>query len=176
MPDRMMGPLEPQRRWWILLIIVVSILLILAILRVQGLLLILPIAVIAVLVLGKRPDTSETRALRSSITLSSEDIQDVIAEFEMFSSSPEAEHMADRTLTRPALLDADCSDPDIEAFRHEYATARRFLGRLEARLAKNDLDIPQLESLLKVTDQRALALRETWIAARQAAQRLGPDY
>lgn len=176
MPDRMMVPSEPQRRWWILLLIVISIVLILAILRIQGLLLILPIAAIAVLVVGKRPDTSETRALRSSITLSSEDIQDVIEEFEKFSSSPEAGYMADRTLTRPALLDADCADPDIAAFRHEYTTARRFLGRLEARLTKNNLDIPQLESLLKVTDQRALDIREAWIAARQAAQRLGPDY
>lgn len=175
MPDRMI-PSESNRRLLIILILIISTLVILSALRLQGLLLILPIAALAVLAVGKRPDTSETTALRSSITLSAEDIQDVIDEFDAFSTSPAAEHMADRTLSRPALLDPDCADPDVSAFRHEYATARRFLGRLDARLVKNNLDVPQLESLLHVTDARALAIREAWLAARQAAQRLGPDY
>ncbi|QGU04820.1 hypothetical protein [Corynebacterium comes] len=175
MPDRMM-PSEPNRRILILLIMVISSLIILASLRLQGLLLIVPIAAIAILVVGKRPDESETTALRSSIALSAEDIQDVIDEFDAFSTSPDAQHMADRTLTRPALLDFDCADPDISGFHHEYATAKRFLNRIDARLTKGDLDIPQLETLLKVTDARALGIREAWIAARQSAQRLGPDY
>lgn len=175
MPDRMM-PLEPKRRWWILLMIIIGVLLILTILRWQGILLILPIAAIAVLVVGKRPDSSETLALRSSITLSAEDIQDVIDEYDTFATAPDTEYMADRTLMRPALLDPDCADSEIAAFHHEYATARRFLGRLNARLAKNDLDIAQLEALLTVTDARALEIRESWISARQAAQHLGPDY
>lgn len=175
MPDRMI-PSESNRRLLILLILIISTLVILAALRLQGLLLILPIAAIAILVVGKRPDTSETTALRSSITLSAEDIQDVIDQFDEFSTSPTAEHMADRTLLRPALLDPDCADPDVAAFHHECATARRYLSRLDARLAKNSLDVPQLEALLNVTDARALAIREAWLAARQSAQRLGPDY
>lgn len=176
MPDRMLAPQDPNRRWLVLLTVVVSSLIILSILRVQGLLLVVPIVAVAVLAVGRRPDMSETAALRSSIALSAEDIQEVVDEYDHFSSSPAADQMADRTLMRPALVDPDCADPDVAAFHHEYATARRFLSRLDARLAKNSLSIPQLEALLKVTDARALAIRESWIAARQAAQRLGPDY
>lgn len=176
MPDRMLVRPEPNRRLWILLLVLASCVIILGMFRLQGLLLLLPIVAVALFVVTKRPDSSETAALRSSIALSAEDIEDVIAEFDRFSSGTDTEAIADRTLSRPALMDLDCTDPDIAAFHHEYATARRFLGRLDARLANHDLDVSQLESLLNVTDLRALEIKETWLAARQAAQRLGPDY
>lgn len=167
---------EPNRRLWILLIILASCVAVLGIFRLQGFLLLLPIAAVALFVVTKRPDTTETLALRSSIALSAEDIEDVIHEFDHLASGTDAEAIADRTLSRPALLDLDCADGDIAAFHHQYATARRFLGRLDARLANPDLDVSQLEALLQVTDLRALEIKETWLAARQAAQRLGPDY
>lgn len=176
MPDRMLVNPEPDRRLWVLLLVLASCVAVLGIFRLQGLLLLLPIAAVALFVVTKRPDTSETLALRSSIALSAEDIQDVIHEFDHFATGTDAESLADRTLNRPALLDLDCTDGDITAFHHQYATARRFLGRLDARLANPDLDISQLEALLQVTDLRALEIKETWLAARQAAQRLGPDY
>jgi len=167
---------EPHRQWWVLAIILAACIAVLAIFRLQGLLLIIPILAVAALVMTRRPDTSETIALRSSIMLSADDIRDVVAEFDHFTDSADTTAIADRTLTRPALLDLDCTDPDIAAFHHEYATARRFLSRLDARLANESLEVPQLESLLQVTDMRALELKETWLAARQAAQRLGPNY
>ena len=167
---------EPNRRLWILLIILASCVAVLGIFRLQGFLLLLPIAAVALFVVTKRPDTTETLALRSSIALSAEDIEDVIAEFDRFATGTDAEAIADRTLNRPALLDLDCTDPDIAAFHHEYATARRFLSRLDARLAAENLEVSQLETILTVTDMRALEIKETWLAARQAAQRLGHDY
>lgn len=176
MPDRMFIRPEPHRQWWVLAIILAACIAVLAIFRLQGLLLIIPILAVAALVMTRRPDTSETIALRSSIMLSADDIRDVVAEFDHFTDSADTTAIADRTLTRPALLDLDCTDPDIAAFHHEYATARRFLSRLDARLANESLEVPQLESLLQVTDMRALELKETWLAARQAAQRLGPNY
>ncbi|MDO5511319.1 hypothetical protein [Corynebacterium sp.] len=176
MPDRMLIRPEPPRQRWILAIILAACVAVLVIFRLQGLLLILPILAVALLVMSRRPDGAETLALRSSITLSAEDIEDIIAEFDRFAAGTDTESIADRTLTRPALLDLDCRDPDIAAFHHEYATARRFLSRLDARLAADSLEVSQLETLLTVTDMRALELREAWLAARQAAQRLGPDY
>lgn len=176
MPDRMLIRPEPHRQWWVLAIILAACIAVLAIFRLQGLLLIIPILAVAALVMTRRPDTSETIALRSSIMLSADDIRDVVAEFDHFTDSADTTAIADRTLTRPALLDLDCTDPDIAAFHHEYATARRFISRLDARLANESLEVPQLESLLQVTDMRALELKETWLAARQAAQRLGPNY
>ena len=176
MPDRMLIKPNPPRQRWILLLIIAACVAVLVIFRLQGLLLILPILAVAMLVMSRRPDTTETLALRSSITLSAEDIEDVIAEFDRFATGTDAEAIADRTLNRPALLDLDCTDPDIAAFHHEYATARRFLSRLDARLAAENLEVSQLETLLTVTDMRALEIKETWLAARQAAQRLGHDY
>lgn len=176
MPDSMLIRPEPDRRWWALTVIVVSCLIILVLFRAQGLLLIVPIAAVAALVMLKRPDTSETLALRSSILLSAEDIADVVAEFDRFSTGIDTESIADRTLNRPALLDLDCDDADIARFHHEYATALRYLHRLSARLANENLEVSQLETLLNVTDVRALELKEAWLAARQAAHRLGPNY
>lgn len=154
--------------------IVVGSLLILLWLRWPGLILIALVLGITYVMLRFRPNASETTALRSSIILSAEDISDILREFDDFSDSPDPDALADRTLHRPALLDLDCADPDIESFHYQYSTAQRFLSRLDARLASPDLDVAQLENLLSVTDRRALELRESWLAARQAARRLGP--
>ena len=132
MPDRMLIKPDPPRQRWILLLIIAACVAVLVIFRLQGLLLILPILAVAMLVMSRRPDTTEPLALRTSNTLSAEDNEDV--------------------------------------------TARRFLSRLDARLAAENLEGSQLETILTVTDMRALEIKETWLAARQAAQRLGHDY
>lgn len=176
MPDRLLIKPDPPRQRWILLLIIAACGAVLMIFRLQGLWLIPPILAVAMIVMSRRPDSTETLALRSSITLSAEDIEDVIAEFDRFATGTDAETIADRTLKRPALLDLDCTDPDIAAFHHQYATARRYLSRLNARLTAENLEVSQLETLLTVTDLRALEIKETWLAARQAAQRLGTGY
>ena len=122
-----------------------------------------------------RPNASEHVALRSSIQLSAEDIRDVLAEYNQFLTSPDAETLADRTLHRPALADKDCTDPTINSFFYQCSAASRFLNRLNARLSKN-LETVELENLLSVTDQRASNLTEAWIDARRAAAHLGSDY
>ena len=117
----------------------------------------------ALLMLHTRPDASEQAALRSSIRLSAEDIEDVLAEYEDFRSSEAAEKIADRTLYRPA-------------FHYEISGARRFLRRLNLRVNAEEVSTNELESLLKVTDGRARELKETWLSARRAAFALGPKY
>lgn len=164
------------RHPWVLVATAAACVVVLVMFRLQGLILLVPILLVALMVLRYRPDATEVTALRSSISLSAEDLRDVLDEFDRFSDDADADALADRTLHRPALLDQDCSDPEIEEFHYQQATARRFLNRLEARLANPDLEIGQLETLLSVTDQRVLELRESWLTARQAAKRLGPNY
>ncbi|MBI9000647.1 hypothetical protein M0E87_05335 [Corynebacterium sp. CCM 9185] len=144
-------------------------------LKLEGIILGALIMSMAYFVLHHRPDGAEAESLATSIRLSAEDIADVIEEFERFRHGTDADTVADRSQKRPALADPDCSHPDIETFYLEYGTARRFLDRLDERLS-GDLSVPQLETLLGVTDRKALDLRDAWARARRAALHLGADY
>ncbi|HDM2782654.1 TPA: hypothetical protein PZN16_003127, partial [Staphylococcus aureus] len=44
------------------------------------------------------------------------------------------------------------------------------------RIHAHGMRTQDLEALLRVTDERARELKESWLAARRAAFRLGPDY
>ena len=156
--------------------IIVAALVVLSVLRLPGLIICLIILPLALFMLYSRPDASEQNALRSSISLSADDIQDVVEEYEHFALSSEAEAIADRTLHRPALLDKECQDPAVEQFHYQLSTAKRYLNRLDARLEKSNMETTEFEQLLTITDQRALELRESWLVARRAALALGPDY
>lgn len=158
------------------LAILVAVLVVLSALRFTGLIICLIILPLALFMLYSRPDASEQKTLRSSISLSADDIEDVVEEYEYFAHSTEAEAIADRTLHRPALLDLECEDSAIEKFHYQLSTAKRFLRRLDARLAKSNMETSEIEQLLKITDQRALELKESWLAARRAALALGPKY
>ncbi|MDN6246515.1 MAG: hypothetical protein L0J38_08285, partial [Corynebacterium casei] len=61
-------------------------------------------------------------------------------------------------------------------FHYQLSTAKRYLRRLDARLAKANMETSEFEQLLKITDQRALELKESWLVARRAALALGPNY
>ncbi|MFR9928701.1 hypothetical protein ACL1IY_01385, partial [Corynebacterium striatum] len=124
-------------------------------LKLSGLFIALLVAGAMWLLASRRPDASEHSALRTSIDLSADDIRDVIAEYDDFCNSESTDSIADRTMYRPALLDLDCVDPTIEAFHYELGGAKRFLRRLETRVYRNDIETDELESLLKVTDERA---------------------
>ncbi|BAU96275.1 hypothetical protein N24_2013 [Corynebacterium suranareeae] len=158
-----------------LFVIGICCLLLILWLKLPGILLATIIAVATFSVMRMRTSTPEVSSLRTSIRLSSEDITDVQNEWQQFLNSPDADALADRTMARPALADPDCGDAAIEKFHYEISNANRFLGRLEARLHQNLL-VSELETLLKVTDERALELRETWLDARKAALKLGPNY
>lgn len=155
--------------------IVVALLVLLSVLKLPGLLISLIIIPLAVFMLHSRPDASEQKTLKASISLSSDDIQDVVDEFEQFALSSDATDIADRTLHRPALLDAECGDEAIEHFHYQLSTAKRFLRRLDARLDSN-METSEFEKLLVITDQRALELKESWLSARRSALSLGPHY
>lgn len=144
-------------------------------LKIPGILLAAIIGIAAFSILRMRTATPEVDSLRTSIRLSAEDISDVQEEWNTFLTGPDSDALADRTFTRPALADPDCGNAAIEKFHFEISNANRFLGRLEARLHQNLL-VSELETLLKVTDERALELRETWLSARKAALKLGSQY
>lgn len=145
-------------------------------LKLPGLLIAMALTAAAWLIFNSRPASPEQAALRNSIRLSAEDLQDVITEFQEFEMSQDTEAIADRTLHRPALLDLDCGCPDIESFHYDLAGARRFLRRLGMRLQTGGTTKVELETLLKVTDKRAAELKESWLLARKAALALGTDY
>lgn len=175
MPDLVPYEHERQVPKWPIVIIGISCLILVLWLKLPGL--IISAAILAA-VFGAsqlRPVSSEVTSLLTSIRLSADEILDIQEEWDNYLDGTSADALADRTLHRPALADPDCHDPDIQKFHFTMANARRFLSRLDARL-EADLSVPQLEGILKVTDARALDLRESWLIARQAAHRLGPGY
>lgn len=165
-----------QRRGFALLLAAVTAVVLVVTLKLQG-------VILAVLVCGalwlfadSRPNASEHAALRASIALTVEDITDVIEDYTTFATSEDSDALADRMLHRPALVDVDCTNPSIEAFHYEMHGAQRFLRRLNARVNAPDIETGELESLLKVADERAAELKECWLSARRAALALGTDY
>lgn len=173
---RITSDASSQRSTLAILLTVVACTALIVLLKAPGVIISILLASAVWLMSSARPEASEHAALRTSIELSAEDISDVIAEFKNFETSPDPDALADRTLHRPALLDLDTNDPDIEAFHYQYASALRYLKRLPARLANPMLSTSQLEHLLTITDQRAADLKESWLTARRAAQKLGTSY
>ncbi|WP_080794594.1 hypothetical protein [Corynebacterium pacaense] len=163
----------PQR--WSIAIIGIALLGLVFWLKLPGLIIAVFIALLIAVFLRLRPISPEVVSLTNSIRLSADEISDVQAAYDTFLTGGDADSIADRTLHRPALADQDCDDPDIERFQFDSANATRFLRRLDVRLAAEP-SIPQLEDLLRVTDNRAAELRESWLVARKAAYRLGTRY
>lgn len=165
-----------QRQGFALLLAGVTAAVLIVTLKLPGVILAIFICGALWLFVGARPDASEHAALRASIALTVEDITGVLEDYATFSTSDDAEALADRTLHRPALADVDCTNPTIEAFHYEMHGAQRFLRRLDARVNSPDTGTSELESLLKVADDRAAELKEAWLAARRAALALGTNY
>ncbi|QGU02215.1 hypothetical protein CKALI_06765 [Corynebacterium kalinowskii] len=159
--------------WWLLSLALVAGLWLVIVFKVAGAFLALGLLGIVILA-SRRPDAIEIDALASSISLSAQDINDTLVEFDQFCSSPDAKNLEDRTFLRPALADKDSSVPAIAQFHEDYANAQRFLHRLPARLA-GSLSVKQAERLLTITDERAELLRQSWLQARQAAREIGPS-
>lgn len=166
------GP--PASRWPLALIGLCCLILILW-LKVPGVILAGLIVAAVFSFTRLRPISPEVSSLMTSIRLSADEITEVQEEWDNYINGTDADALADRTLHRPALADPDCNDPAIEKFHFELSNAHRFLGRLNVRLNSSPT-VPQLEGLLRVTDERALDLRESWLSARKAAHRLGRDY
>lgn len=140
-------------------------------LKFQGLLLAVIVLAAVYFMTRNRPDQREVLDLRSSIQLSAEDIEDVLSQYHDFLHSVDSDAIADRTLLRPALADADCEDEAIQRFFFLQGTSERFLRRVRHRLTK-ELSVGQLEKLLSVTDRRAMELQEAWTQARRRARQL----
>lgn len=166
----------PQRRGLALLLAVVTAAVLILTLKLPGVILAAFVCGALWLFADARPNSSEHAALRASIALTVEDIRGVLEDYATFATSDDAESLADRTLHRPALVDVDCANPTIEAFHYEMHGAQRFLRRLDARVNSPHAETGELESLLKVADERAAELKEAWLAARRAALALGTNY
>lgn len=175
MPD--LAPYEqgPQTPRWPFVVIGLYCLVLVLWLKLPGLVMASLIIALVFSIRQMRTHSPEISSLVTSIQLSADEIRDVQEEWETFLNDPSADALADRTLHRPALADPDCADPDIQRFHFTLNNARRFIRRLEIRL-QGELTVPQLEGILKVTDSRALDLREAWLAARRAAHQIGSNY
>ncbi|MCF4006465.1 hypothetical protein L1O03_04610 [Corynebacterium uropygiale] len=144
-------------------------------LTVLGLCIIIPLVGIAYFIFRQDPDTAESDSLRQSIHASAQDIRDLLAEYDTFLYSADADHLADRTLYRPALADDDCRIPAIRTFFQQAERSRRFLTRLEGQLSGKH-NLSYLERLLSMTDHRYQELRTAWDNARQVARLHGASY
>lgn len=175
MPDRDVAPKSTRevsiRRIAIVVLVICGIALVVW-LRTLGLALAGVFAVLIYLLEVNQPSQREVEALKSSVRASAAEIEDILDEFHDFLTSPDAERLADRTLHRPDLANANSVDPDIERFYYQVSMTKRFLNRLSARLEQR-LTAAQVNTLLTITDQRQLELQEAWVAARRAAYRRG---
>ncbi len=122
---------------------------------------------------GRRPSGRQEK-LRAALRHAAEDLGDVLGLYDEFAFSEDAEHIADRTLHRPELLNPDSENPDVAAYHQMRATTERYLRRLDVHLADESLDETELEGLLTITDQRSQQLQEVWWRARVAAREIGP--
>ncbi|AKK11292.1 hypothetical protein [Corynebacterium uterequi] len=118
----------------------------------------------------------ESRALRTSIQLSTDDIQAILDAYDRFLLAGDADSIADRTLHRPALADESCDAPAITEFRAKAEAARRFIYRVGAIVEDPSVTTTELTNILGIADQRSQELAEAWNQARLEARRLGRDY
>lgn len=158
--------------WLIAAVVAMSLVLVA---KLPGLLLaMVMMTAVALFLRRSTPYHAELGALRTSLTLTCEDIQTVLDEYDYFEASSDPAALADRTLHRPQLLDADSHDEAIARFHFERHSAQRFLHRIGALINDPDLTPAELHGLIEIADTRARELRDTWLDARFAAKRLGP--
>lgn len=153
--------------WWALAIAVLIGLWLVVTFKLLGV--VIAACTIALLAWSMRPRVLEIDAVVASIQLSCQDIEDVLTEFDNFCTGQDPRNVEDRVLLRPALLDRDSTDPQIAGFHEDYANNQRFLHRMPARLGA-PLSLRQAQRLLDLTDERAEALRTSWLQARRAAR------
>jgi len=143
-------------------------------LRVPGIMLAIVLVAVMYAVLHRYDTDPEASALTSSLRIVRDDIGDILARYDTFLHGPDPDAIAERTLYYPALADPGTTHPAIQDFQLRAAAARRFIARVDARLAQGDLDRAQLEHLITIADERAFALDTAWRDARRAARELGP--
>ncbi|GAB3075710.1 hypothetical protein [Corynebacterium aquatimens] len=116
----------------------------------------------------------ELEALRASLRVARDDIAQIIDEFDEMAHGSSTDAIADRTLTYPQLVSNTSNVPEIEDFHLRLASSRRFIHRVDAYLANDGHGRRELEKLIRVADQRATELSQSWTDARRVAKRLGP--
>lgn len=165
---------QPNRPRVLLAALLILCIVLIILLKMWGVILALLLIGFSALFIFFQPRNREAEALRLSIELSLQDIETTLAAFEHFKYSGDADAIADRTLHRPALLNIDSTNKDIEEFHYLESTSKRFINRVHAKLA-GELSVGQLESLLSIADRRSDQLEQAWVAARRAALELGSE-
>lgn len=174
-PGEAMNPYQPVWRFGVLAVLVICIFVLISLLKLPGLIISAVLAGAAFFVARSQPtETIESVTLVTSIRLSAEEIQGVLAELETFLHSSDPAAIADRTLHHPELVQEDSPIPAVDRFYFEARSARRFLHRLDSHIERCRYSVPQLERLLQVTDERAFSLQEAWLDARRATRALDP--
>ena len=158
---------------WLTLALVVAILLG-SRLGFPGLLIGIVFAAVAFVAYRNNTIDPEIEALRSSLRVARDDIAAIVAEYDDFASGSGTDALAERTLTYRALAQPHSEIPAIEDFHLRLGSSRRFLSRVDTHLRNDDLDRHALERMIRIADQRALELAESWADARRAARRIGP--
>ena len=152
---------------------IVAVLMLLAF-KTVGLVLGIALVVATSFYISARRPTGRQDKLRASLKHAVGDLRDTVGLYEEFAYSEDAEHIADRTLHRPELLNPDSEDPAVAAYHHMRGNTSRFLRRLDTHLSDPALADAELENLLTITDQRNHQLQDAWWKARSAAKELGP--
>lgn len=158
---------------WLTLALVVAILLG-SRLGLPGLLIGIVLAAVAFVAYRNNTIDPEIEALKSSLRVARDDIAAIVAEYDDFASGSSTDALAERTLTYRALAQPHSDIPAIEDFHLRLGSSRRFLSRVDTHLRNGDLDRHALERMIRIADQRALELAESWADARRAARRIGP--
>ncbi len=151
----------------LLVLTVVSLVLVRA-LGVVGVLLACAVVVVGTALVLRRDSVHELESLRNSVALSSTDVSVVLDDWETFRRSHAPEHIRDREVHRPTLLDPASEVSSVRLFHSAADACEQFLNELPDR-ARVLTDVSSLTALLTETDQRAVALSSMWERARRDA-------
>lgn len=97
-------------------VIVLCAITLVVLLKTPGIILSILLVGLGAFIMLSRPNTAETDALITSLDLSAQDIRDVIEGHQVFLHGTGAKVLADRTLYRPELANADSDVEEISEF------------------------------------------------------------
>ncbi|MCI1256042.1 MAG: hypothetical protein LKG15_05055 [Corynebacterium provencense] len=132
----------------------------------QGILLSVTLGAFLAFLLFRRDSERELESLRNSIGHSATDISRILGQWHDFHLSRAPEHVRDRVLHRPCLLDRDCGVESVQRFHDAVKSAEEFLHGLPARV-QQATSVSSLTAVLREADHQADRLAALWSRARK---------
>lgn len=151
----------------LLILAVITVVLVRSI-GVLGVLLATAIVIAGIFIVLRRDSAHEVEALRRSVSHSAADIAEVLDDWHTFRHSNAPEHVRDRELHRPALLDPASEIVSVKRFHDAADACDRFLRQLPDGTRELS-DVSSLTELLNETDRRATGIDGLWERARRDA-------